>query len=180
MRKMTLGRILSFLILCLIPATQIFARGTDQAPEDFIREAFDGDVPKQSVLWITASLKPGIREILGHDLRVLRMRYWGHGTRTAWILEEIGKEKPITTGVVVDRGKIELIKVLIYRESRGWEVRHPFFTDQFKGANLKKGEQLDRPIDGVSGATLSVRALTKLARLGLYLHQHSEFANVSG
>jgi uncharacterized protein with FMN-binding domain len=91
-------------------------------------------------------------------------------------LEEIGKEQPITTGIVVEDGKIDQVKVLVFRESRGFEVRYPFFTDQFRGATLREGLDLDREIDGISGATLSVRALTKLARLALLLHAHSDFA----
>jgi hypothetical protein len=62
--------------------------------------------------------------------------------------------------------------VLIFRESRGWEVRHDFFTDQFKGVTLNDDRELDLPIDNISGATLSVRALTRLARLALYLHNN--------
>jgi hypothetical protein len=85
------------------------------------------------------------------------------------VLEEIGKTEPITTGIVVDQGAIARISVLIYRESRGWEVKYPFFTDQFKGATLTAMHELDRKIDGISGATLSVRALTRLARLALLL-----------
>jgi len=97
------------------------------------------------------------------------VRYWSRDERTAWILEEIGKTEPITTGIVVDKGAIARISVLIYRESRGWEVRYPFFTDQFKGATLNSTHELDRNIDGISGATLSVRALTRLARVALLL-----------
>ncbi|RMD70411.1 MAG: FMN-binding protein, partial [Gammaproteobacteria bacterium] len=138
-------------------------------PQAFLKETF-GEVPKPRLLWITKDLKKGIRDILGHDLGVLRLRYWQEGKRTAWILEEIGKEEPITVGIVVNGGRIERIKVLAFRESRGWEVRYPFFTDQFKGAGLDKDKALDRPIDGISGATLSVRALKKLARLALFLH----------
>ncbi len=78
--------------------------------------------------------------------------------------------KPITTGLAVDDGAIERIRVLVYRESRGWEVRYDFFTAQFIGARLDGDARLDRRIDGISGATLSVRALTNLARLALYLH----------
>ena len=69
-------------------------------------------------------------------------------------------------------GKILDVKVLIFRESRGWEVKYPFFTDQFKDATLVTGNNLDRKIDGISGATLSVNALTKLGRLALFLHKH--------
>ena len=88
-----------------------------------------------------------------------------------WILEEIGKEKPITTGIVVRNSQIERVKVLIFREVRGWEVRHDFFTEQFVSAQLDSSHNLDRYIDNVTGATLSVRAVTKLARLALYLHE---------
>jgi hypothetical protein len=70
---------------------------------------------------------------------------------------------------VVDSGSIARIAVLIYRESHGWEVRYPFFTNQFKGATLAATHELDRRIDGISGATLSVRALTRLARVALLL-----------
>jgi uncharacterized protein with FMN-binding domain len=98
------------------------------------------------------------------------VRYWGDAGRSAWILEEVGKEQPITVGLVVSDGRIERVKVLVFRESRGWEVRHPFFTDQFRDTGLTGERDLDRDIDGISGATLSVRALKKLARLALYLH----------
>jgi uncharacterized protein with FMN-binding domain len=102
------------------------------------------------------------------------MRYWTRDHRSAWILEEIGKEQPITTGIVVQGGRIERIKVLIFRESPGWEVRHDFFTEQFKAAGLTEKHGLDRHIDGISGATLSVRALTRLARLALFLDHQIE------
>lgn len=141
------------------------------APEAFLAEVFGGAPPKAAKLWLTASHRDAIEEILGHGLGVLRIGYWRAGERTAWILEEIGKVKPITTGLAVDDGAIERIRVLIYRESRGWEVRHDFFTAQFVGARLDGRLRLDRGIDGISGATLSVRALTGLARLALYLHR---------
>ena len=128
------------------------------------------------MLWITKRLKPAIHDILGRDLGVLRLRYWGLNGRTVWILEEIGKEEPITTGIVVNRGAIEQVKVLIFRESRGWEIRYPVFTDQFKHARLDDEKRLDRNVDGITGATLSVRAVNKLARLALYLHQDTPFA----
>ncbi len=151
-----------------------------QEPRAFLAETFGGRVPEPRMLWLTGDIAEGTHAILGHGLGVLRLRYWGRDGRTAWILEEIGKERPITTGIVVERGRIERIKVLIYRESRGWEVRHPFFTEQFEGATLTEDERLDRHIDGITGATLSVRALKKLARLALFLHEHSEFAQTKG
>ena len=70
--------------------------------------------------------------------------------------------------MVVSNGKIAKAKVLIFREIRGWEVKYPAFTRQFVGATFD-GEKLDRGIDGVSGATLSVWAMTKIAKIALVL-----------
>lgn len=108
---------------------------------------------------------------MGHDLGVLRIRYWNKNGKTVWVLNEIGKEHPITVGLVVKENKIQQLKVLIFRESRGGEVRHPFFTEQFKQIGITTKNKLERSIDGISGATLSVTALKKLARLALYFHQ---------
>lgn len=159
------------IVLLVLIALAGLARAEDvyQQPDAFLAETF-GQVPKPQVLWITPERRPQVKEILGHELGALRVRYWKSGDRTAWILEEVGKEEPITTGVVVNAGRIERVKVLIYRESRGFEVRYPFFTDQFKGARLSGDQRLSQPIDGISGATLSVGALKRLAALALYLH----------
>ena len=140
-----------------------------QLPEDFLAETFSGDVPDPKVLWITKVRRPAVEKVLGHPYWTLRVRYWQRDNRTVWILEDIGKVKPITVGYVVSNGVIERVKVLIYRESHGWEVRYPFFTDQFKGRRLRN-TVLDERIDGISGATLSVNTLTRLAALALYLH----------
>lgn len=141
------------------------------SPEAFIEESFNGQTPAPKVLWIKSDLKPAIKKILGHDYSSFRVRYWSEGNRTVWILEEIGKVKPITAGFVIEEGEIAQLKVLIYRESHGWEVKYPFFTNQFKGSTLNDKNGLKNNIDGISGATLSVNALKRLSRLALYFHK---------
>ncbi len=141
-------------------------------PSKFISQSFEAE-PEQKVLWLTKDLKASIKQILGHDYKGLRIRYWQHGARTAWILEEIGKVKPITTGFVLEGDAMLQMQVLIYRESHGWEVRYPFFTDQFNGLQLDEKKQLNKKVDGISGATLSVNALTRLSRLALHLHREA-------
>ncbi len=117
-------------------------------------------------------LDPADREVatamLGHAPGFLRLRYWPVDQGTLWIIDEIGKEMPITIGIVVRDAAIARVQILEYRESRGGEVRYPFFTQQFQGAQLND-QRLDRNIDGISGATLSVRAVRNVARLALYL-----------
>lgn len=158
-------------MLLLLPLTAL-AYEVYMEPDAFVTEAFDGTPPSATTLWIKGDLKPVVTNILGHPYGKLRIRYWRKDERTVWILDEIGKEKPITTGVIIRNGQLETIKVLIFRESRGWEVQHDFFTDQFLGARVVSDQRLDRQIDGISGATLSVDALTKQARLALFLDHH--------
>jgi len=161
-------KILVSLILAMA-CTGLLARGTYQEPGDFLAETFSGEPPKPAVIWLTGERKKTVSKMLGHRYNSLRVRYWLLGKRSAWILDEIGKDHPITVGIVVSKGKLERIKVLVFRESRGEEIRHPFFTRQFLDAQLDADKNLDRHIDGISGATLSVRAMKKLARLALYL-----------
>jgi len=162
------GPLLILLLLVCLPLV-VRAMGVYQAPDEFLKETFAGDPPPPEALWLTADLRETVADILGHPPATMRLRYWRDGGRTAWIVEEIGKEKPITTGIVIADGRIEKVKVLVFRESRGWEVRHDFFTDQFRQAGLNGDQQLDRSIDSISGATLSVHAITRLARMTLFL-----------
>jgi hypothetical protein len=148
----------------------VIAQGVYQQPTAFLNGVFNHKIPKARMIWLTRARRLQISKILGHKPNRMRIRYWKRNQRTAWILDEIGKEKPITTGIVINKGRIELMKVLIFRETRGWEVRYPFFTNQFKGNSLNNFSH----IDGISGATLSVRALKKLAKLSLYLHKQQQ------
>lgn len=136
----------------------------------FIEQAFGGVSPEPSVLWLDAERKGHLKGILGHRYGGLRVRYWRQDETTAWVLEEIGKYYPITAGFVVEQGRIANVVVLVYRESHGWEIRYPFFTDQFRGLTLDEEKDLSGTIDNISGATLSVNSMTRLARAVLYLH----------
>lgn len=171
-----LPRIL-LLILMLLASSPLMADAGYPSPEEFLGESFAGATPTPGVVWLQGDIQQVSSGILGHAYPGLRLRYWGAGTRTAWILEEVGKTKPITVGLVVNGSELEKIQVLAFRESRGWEVRYPFFTDQFIGIGLAADRQLNRSIDGISGATLSVRALKKLARLALYLHTRTPYSD---
>jgi hypothetical protein len=158
--------------LILLLFTRISMAGNVyQEPDAFINAAFNGKPPATQVLWLNTALKAQLEAILQHPYTGLRVRYWLEGKRTAWILDEIGKEKPITTGIIINNNRIEKVRVLVFRESRGWEVGHTFFTQQFDHAGLDKANELDRTIDNISGATMSVRAVTKLARIALLLNQ---------
>jgi hypothetical protein len=172
----TLRQIVCILLLFASKAHAVEVYQTSAA---FVEEAFSGGKPLAKAVWLTGDLKARVASVLGHAYRDLRVRYWALDGRTVWILEEVGKVEPITLGLVVKHGQIEAVKVLTYRESRGWEIRFPVFMNQYRGAQVDSNAKLDRKIDGISGATLSVRATTRLARLALALHREVEQAGAA-
>jgi len=138
-------------------------------PDEFITRSFADEVPPAQALWVTVELREELKREFGWQPG-MRIRYWQQDHRTAWILDEIGKDKPITAGVVIAGGKIESMAVLVFRESRGWEIKLPQFTAQFARAQLTETRELNQHIDGITGATLSVRAMKRMARVALRLH----------
>ena len=143
-----------------------------QSPADFLGEHLPGC--KQEALWLDSDLKAEIEHLVERPWRGLRVRYCRQGHRTAWILDEIGKTEPITSGIVVSEGRVERVRVLIFRESRGAEVNRSAFTRQYENASLAENYSLDRSIDGITGATLSVWALNRQVKLALLLDRAAQ------
>lgn len=165
-------RIVQCGLAAILSMAAVFAYSDEYMDRDgFLALAFGDTAPKMQTLWLTEEKRNAAQLAVGWAPRGLRLRYWESGTRTAWILEDIGKEKPITLGIVVCGNQIERVEVLAFRESRGWEIRYPFFTSQFSGLTLADDGYLSQPIDGITGATLSVRAVERVARLALWLEQ---------
>lgn len=75
-------------------------------------------------LWLTDETREAAKAAVGWVPAGMRLRYWQAGSTTAWILEDIGKEKPITLGIAVSDQRIARVEVLAFRESRGWEIRY--------------------------------------------------------
>lgn len=173
------NKVVSLVVIVLSWPALLCAASVYETNTEFLARAFSSSPPEPSVIWLSGERKSTVRQLLGHDYPAMRIRYWCKGGRSAWVVDEIGKELPITVGVVIDQDFIRSLRVLTYRENRGGEVVTPAFTDQFNGSVLVRNDILDRTIDGISGATLSVQALTRLARMALYLHADSGCTNGS-
>lgn len=158
----------AFVASAVVAVSAVAGEQVYLAPEAFLMQAL-GPRAEPRVLWITQPLRAQLSAILGHAPTQLRQRYWLAGGRTAWILEEIGKEDPITAGFVIANGRVAQARVLIYRESRGAEIRYASFLEQYTHAGLGADGRLDKPIDGIAGATLSVAAMERMARQALLL-----------
>ncbi|MGB2002117.1 MAG: FMN-binding protein [Porticoccaceae bacterium] len=164
-------------LLTSLSSPWVMGKGVFQSGPDFIAETFAPETAKPGVLWLNGNIRQQAQNILDRPITGLRVRYHIAGGKTAWILEEIGKEMPITIGVVIHQDKIEQVKILAYRESRGGEVRYPAYTAQYLGASLTDNHRLNQNIDGITGATLSVWAVNKVAALALYYHSQIDKAD---
>lgn len=72
-----------------------------------------------------------------------------------------GKDQPITYLVAVDpAGRLRDVDVLVYREPYGGEVAYEPWRRQFRGKGPDAPLVVGRDIQGISGATISVNAVT--------------------
>ncbi len=79
-----------------------------------------------------------------------------------------GKDQPITCLVALD-STLQLldIDILVYRESYGGEVAYESWRKQFRGHGPADTLVVGRSIRGISGATISVNAVTAGVRATL-------------
>ncbi len=86
------------------------------------------------------------------------------------VMNETGKHHDITFMVgVTSEGVVQGVDILIYRESRGGEVRQRRFLRQFRGKSLGDAVRGGVDIVNITGATLSVNAISRGVRKALAL-----------
>lgn len=162
-------------IIVLLLAAPLSVAAKTISKKEFIAMAFTDtkSQPKPETLWLNDDLQAKATAILDHRYPKLRLRYWldPANKQTVWFLDEIGKERPISFGISVINDRVDLIKVLAFRESRGGEIRMASFTEQFNNIGITDDTGLNRTIDGITGATMSVIAMKKITRLALVLHK---------
>ena len=122
-------------------------------------------------------LAAGIGGPIVEDSLEVWLAYGGDGSFSGYgiIAEEVGKFRPITFMVGISPAfRVTGAAVLVYRESRGGEVRRSRFLRQYQGKSTGDPIRINRDIINITGATLSVRALNfgvrKLIGLTEYLY----------
>jgi Na+-translocating ferredoxin:NAD+ oxidoreductase RnfG subunit len=111
---------------------------------------------------IAAAAKSLIRQTLS-EKEVVFERILKQETPIGYIYRarEMGKVEPMDFCVALDTtGKVLRVLLTVYRESVGGEVGSKRFMKQFKGKTTESPLQLNRDIDGISGASISSRAIT--------------------
>jgi len=72
-----------------------------------------------------------------------------------------GKDQPITFLVAIDPDdRLKDVDILVYREPYGGEVAYEAWRRQFRGKSAADSVRVGREIRAISGATISVHAVT--------------------
>lgn len=126
--------------------------------------------------WLpSAALRKEMERALGWRLdeevyQVHRAEAAGRLQGHALVVNQLGLYKPITFLVAVDaEGLVTRVVLMVYRESRGEAVKRRRFLRQYEGKSLDDPIRLNRDIDGVTGATVSVRGVNAGVRKALAL-----------
>lgn len=141
-----------------------------ETQDAFLAEVFGAAVPAPKFLELDGAAQSQLSAVLGHNYQQARLRYWKANGKTAWVIEDKGREgyQLTTAAFAVKGGAIDIARVLIYRESHGEEVAEASFLKQLAGTKAA-GNTLDRKADSISGATLSVLMMQRMARAAITL-----------
>ncbi len=126
-------------------------------------------------LRLTPEQKARVQEKIGwkfpeDSFRAFKAESNGKVDGYAVIQETIGKHRPITyiVGVTPD-GKVSDIEILVYRESKGSEVRMKRFNSQYEGKTPLDPIRINKDIINITGATMSVRSVSAGVKRALVL-----------
>ncbi len=164
---MMLGRavlVSTLLALCVatIRAQEVLLT-RDQALREIFPEVARTAVERRS---LDAAARARLREQLGRPVEEDAVEvitvYDAAGSFRGYavVTEEIGKYRPITFMVgVTPQLSVKDVAVMVYRESRGGDVKRKRFLDQYRGKTANDPIDSNRDIINISGATISVRSL---------------------
>ncbi len=142
--------------------------------EDALKKLFpQADKTEARTVTLTPEQAARVQARVGHPL--LQWQYEVFAASKAGALlgyaiidEEIGKYRPITSMIAIStHGKVLGVAIMVYRESRGGEVAHSRFLHQYKGKSSSDPIRVRKDIISISGATLSVRAVSTQVRKAL-------------
>ncbi|MEE2986505.1 MAG: FMN-binding protein [Nitrospinota bacterium] len=165
-----LGQLLIFLALPTLSVAEEkkFELSIYLTKKQALEIAFPGaDSVDREKIWLTDEQRVAIGQITLEKIEDQRITYYA-GKKAdkpmgyMVIDHVIGKSFPMTFMVVLNLdGAVRNVEIMVYREPRGWEVKYKSFLSQFFGRNADSDF---RDINSITGATLSVRAMTKGVR----------------
>lgn len=160
-------------MLVALPASaeHVYLREADAAHELFAptatatRQALELTEPERASLGKALGWR-----VDGRTYPYLEVRNRSELVGMIFLLDVIGQSEPITFAVAVtSAGKIQGVRVMVYRETHGDEIEAQRFRAQFVGKSAKDALTLGKDIDAISGATISSRSETLAVKKSLGL-----------
>lgn len=121
---------------------------------------------RKEIIKLTPDKKSQIEERIGwkfpeESFEIYIGETGAHIDGYALVQNTIGKHKPMTYMVGVDnKGRVSDIELLVFRESRGSEIRQKRFNTQYEGKTVLDPVRINKDIINISGATMSVRSMS--------------------
>ena len=122
---------------------------------------------RMHIFQLDEQIKNKVENIVKQRFYKDKLYYWtiteGDSTKAYAFLDNvIGKSMPITFMVILNLdGEIANVNVIKYREAYGSEIGSKSWLQQFINFNNNSDYNIGKDIDGISGATISVKSISK-------------------
>jgi Na+-translocating ferredoxin:NAD+ oxidoreductase subunit G len=156
--------LMALLLVGIVPARMAQAEEVYFTQKSLLEEFFAGSksVSYKQFDLTDPALAARVRQRLGYTPAKQKATFYvaldaqGQVDGYAFIDEELGQHLPITFGVKLSpTGMVERLEILVYRESRGDEIRDARFKKQFAGKTSTDALRLNVDVAAISGATIS-------------------------
>ena len=155
---------LLYIILILSP---IISSEIMDKTNNLIKETFPGSIIEHSIFKLDKNIKKDIQNKVRQRFFRDELNIWEITTKDTLkyyaILDNVkGKSLPITfLSIFNQKGTVFDTFIIKYRESYGGEVGNKNWLNQFIDYSDKSDYKVGSSISGISGATISVKSVTK-------------------
>lgn len=135
----------------------------------------NGKITGSDTLRVTSDLADAYRRATGYlvsdeQFIINRVSDGKNDLGYSVVTNELGKFYPMTFMVAVTLDlKVKGVRMLIYRETHGSDVKRTRFLYQYRGKTVDDPIRINRDIISISGATMSVNAMNRGVKKVLFI-----------
>ncbi len=135
----------------------------------------NGKITDSDTLQVTPGMAEAYRRATGYlvseaEFIINRMSDGTNDLGYSVVTQELGKFYPMTFMVAVTLDlRVKGVRMLIYRETHGGDVKRTRFLYQYRGKTIDDPIRINRDIISISGATMSVNAMNRGVKKVLFI-----------
>jgi len=160
--------VIAVIYFLILSSANIIAQEIKERTETIITESFGKDV---NFTFRKYTLPPNTKRKIENSVKQKFFKDWLYvynisikdsAIAFGFLDNVIGKSMPITFFVLLDiEGNITSTNIIKYREPYGGAVSNDNWNEQFTGKNSGSDFTVGKSVNGISGATISVKSVTK-------------------